>query len=464
MVRSSRSEVGQGMRRVLLGVLVGAVATSGALAVGARAVGAAAPSISSVVLSGSPSAPTFTVSGAGFGTQPAPNPASAPCVAGSGQGRDYGTSLWMKDVRPLLGTERPWTAGLADPSAGQLSCIGLKLRSWTDTKVAFSPGANYDNASFRLTEGDLVRVVVKGVTFSFPAHFAGGVPQLPTEDWCDARVNSCASVYMSWLGTKASINQTVTVRHLARSSYAAMLWNDGYTGIQNDGNAVSGAVGPTAVFSLGGAGVLIHSTAKATCEPGFDSNPGASCRVPLPGPILDGTAYRFVVSRSATTGWITGKVVTPAGVTVTIGKLMPSFGAPTTFGLLRNFVEYFGPDTATTAVPRSSVNFARGQTMASQRHGSWARAARWRTTGPSAGSSTSGARAAPECPIRRAFGSTCGDADGHGPDSVGEGLRSARSTRRAARLGHATGDRVDGGVVARPLAQDRFDVANGSAA
>ena len=120
--------------------------------------------------------------------------------------------------------------------------------------------------------------------------------------------------------------QPVTPTHLGRYTYAAMTFDGGYTGIQNDGNSVTHVVGPTAVFSLGGTGVQINSTTSATCEGGFDTGAGASCRIPLPGPIVDGTKYVYRVTRGSD-GWITGKVTLPSGTTLTIGKLMPGPGA-----------------------------------------------------------------------------------------------------------------------------------------
>ena len=56
--------------------------------------------------------------------------------------------------------------------------------------------------------------------------------------------------------------------------------------------------------------------------------------MPLPGPIVDGTTYRYVVSRSTSTGWVTGKVETPNGDEVTVGTVANhgSFGAVLAIG------------------------------------------------------------------------------------------------------------------------------------
>jgi hypothetical protein len=346
------------MRR-RLGMAGGLVALGAALAFGgAQPASAATVTISSVSVAGTPAAPTITVNGTNFGTAPAASPATAPC-GGTNQGLDYGSSLYLADSNAVLGSYNAWGAGRYDTVEGD--CIGLNLLSWTATKVTYSLGAFYDGSAYQLTQGDVITVGVKGKTLKTKVAYSPASPQLPAQTWCDPSQFSCASAYLDADHTEssASLVQPVTPTHLGRYTYAALTWNGGYTGIQNDGNSVSGVVGPTAVFSLGGTGVQISSATAATCQPGFDTGAGASCRIPLPSPITDGTKYVYKVTRAAN-GWITGKVTLPSGTTLTIGSLLPGPGAPASLSGVSNFLEYFGPAVASrTQVPASSVQFGK---------------------------------------------------------------------------------------------------------
>lgn len=319
------------------------------------------PTVSTVVLNGTPASPSFTLTGTGFGKNaPTARPADPPC--GSADGHDYGKALWVRDLHAVFGPQTVWTAGFSEPTG--LDCIGLVVDSWTKSSISFSLGSAYDNADYQLTEGDPLQLVVKGATLSFRAHYEGGPPQAPTETWCTPNPESsqvqCASAYIHWDGSLSSISQAVTVNHLGSTTYVATLWNGGYTGIQNDGNSVTHVVGPTAVFSLGGTGVKIakvHGEKNPNCEKGFDAGSGASCRIPLPHSIDDHTTYKYVVTRAAS-GWITGSVVLPGGQKLVIGRLKPGPAAPTDFESLTNFIEDFGPNVATIGqVPHSSIRF-----------------------------------------------------------------------------------------------------------
>jgi hypothetical protein len=342
-------------------VLISVATALGALTLAGPASAAVArPTIASVVFTGSPDAPVVTIHGSGFGAQPAASPSSGPCIDEPDQGFDYGNSIYLKSTKAALGWFKAWSAGRY--IAGQeLDCIGLRVSTWTANEISFSFGDYYDNFNFALSEGDPVVLSVGGRSLSTVVHYAGGPPQLPTESWCDPDEFTCASGYIHLGSTTGNLVQKVTARHLGGSSFAALAWDGGYIGIQNDGNSVSGQVGPTAVFSLGGTGVQISSTRgvqNANCETGFDTGAGASCRVALPSPIVDGTTYKYTVSR-ASTGWITGKVTTPAGVVVKIGTLRPGAGAGTTFTGVTDFIEYFGDAVAAvTDVPQSVVEFA----------------------------------------------------------------------------------------------------------
>ncbi len=324
---------------------------------------ATGPTIDSVVLGGTPASPSFTVTGSGFGAPPTADALGHPC--GSTTGYDYGpNALSLRDKKAVFGPQRKWEAGVSKLSG--YDCIGDVIQTWTDSTVVFSLGSAYDDVDYQLTEGDPLKIGVKGTKLTFTAHYSGGPPQAPTEAWCNPNPASyqaqCASAYIHWNGSLKSIHQPVTVNHLGSGTYIATLWNGGYTGIQNDGNSVSGVVGPTAVFSLGGDGVeigTVHGSPDPNCEMGFDAGSGASCRIPLPHPIDDGGTYKFLVSR-AKSGLTTGKVLLPTGEKITIGKLMPAPASPTDFGFLTNFVEDFGPNVASIdLVPHSSVEFGK---------------------------------------------------------------------------------------------------------
>jgi hypothetical protein len=89
------------------------------------------PKITSVVFTGTPAEPTVTVNGSSFGTVPPANPPEPlSCVPGD-TSFDYGTSLMFTD------STKGWTAGQTG------DCIGLRVISYTSTKVVLQFGADY---------------------------------------------------------------------------------------------------------------------------------------------------------------------------------------------------------------------------------------------------------------------------------------------------------------------------------
>jgi hypothetical protein len=116
-----------------------------------------APSISGVTLSGTPAAPTVTVTGSNFGSA-APTATPETCQAGD-TGNDYGFGgLELQDVTESWG-------------GGELGdCIGLLLTSWSSTKVVFTFGNEYANYG-PINAGDQIEVTVQGVTDTVPASF-----------------------------------------------------------------------------------------------------------------------------------------------------------------------------------------------------------------------------------------------------------------------------------------------------
>ena len=107
-----------------------------------------APTINSVVFSGSSASPAVTINGAGFGTEPTGQPANC-----STSGDDFDTNrLWLQD-----GTG--WTAGQFG------DCIGLIVGSWTNTSITYTFGSGYPTFG-TLNNGDSYSLAVQGAMTS----------------------------------------------------------------------------------------------------------------------------------------------------------------------------------------------------------------------------------------------------------------------------------------------------------
>jgi hypothetical protein len=113
------------------------------------------PAITSVTLSGNVSTPTVTLVGSGFGTKANLGPAGAACDSG----KTYGSNLFLAD------TTEGWTAGK------QGSCIGLIVSSYSNTKIVFTFGSDYNHVTVgsvvaHLAGGDSYTVSLLGGVFS----------------------------------------------------------------------------------------------------------------------------------------------------------------------------------------------------------------------------------------------------------------------------------------------------------
>ena len=168
-----------GLRRfrfALLTALVGLCLVGASTASVSRV---AAPSISSVVFTGSQAHPVITIHGRGLGSRPAPNPAYHPpalthrlCPVKPVQplaqyGWDYGTHVYLTDVSQHPG----WSAGRYRPALGELDCIGLLISKYTPTEIVFRLGAAYPTipgapAHYVLAAGDRFTVGVDGTGFT----------------------------------------------------------------------------------------------------------------------------------------------------------------------------------------------------------------------------------------------------------------------------------------------------------
>jgi hypothetical protein len=125
--------------------------------VGMTTAAGASSVVSGVTFSGSTSSPTITVSGSGFGTEPAATPDADGCYPNlSNQGDTFGTKFYF------IQDNLPWEAGYA--KKGHQSCIGINVSSWSSTNIVFSFGAAYglDNGQFVLANGNNFGLNVKG--------------------------------------------------------------------------------------------------------------------------------------------------------------------------------------------------------------------------------------------------------------------------------------------------------------
>jgi hypothetical protein len=268
-----------------------------------------------------------------------------------------------------------YTVSLRRGSCASLGSIVLSKPMRTSSAGKITATLSLTAAQARLAKLPMsIRVGTRCGTFAAPTPAPSPTPTpVPTptgtpipvalDTWCDTTLDSCASAYVNWSGSVPALDQTVDVAQLGRTSYAALAWNGGYIGVQNGGNSVSGQVGPTALFSLGGAGVTIRPLADGTtnpnCEGGFDTGSGASCRIHLTRPIQNGDRYVYRVTQ-LTGGWLHGEIVLPDGSVLWIADLKPGPAASASFASISNFIEYFGPKVLSSSnAPTSTVTFSR---------------------------------------------------------------------------------------------------------
>ena len=120
--------------------------------------------ITSVLVGGTPAAPTFIVHGKNLGAKPPPDPGVHPsghngCPTVSGDsGYDYGTSLYV--VVPA----RNWSGGRSVGS--ETDCIDLVVTRFDSREVAFHFGPFYaqHRAQFPLVDGDVLQATINGAT------------------------------------------------------------------------------------------------------------------------------------------------------------------------------------------------------------------------------------------------------------------------------------------------------------
>ncbi len=121
---------------------------------------AAGPKITKVSFAGDTAKPVVTITGHRFGSKPAAfSDNSTSCGQYTKNGADFGPSnLWFEDVGNFL-------AGQGTPPNG--SCIGIRLKSWSSTKVVMRFGSAYDSFDhWFITAGDSFVLSLKGVQAS----------------------------------------------------------------------------------------------------------------------------------------------------------------------------------------------------------------------------------------------------------------------------------------------------------
>ena len=96
----------------------------------------ASPGISTVTFNGSPTAPEITLTGTGFGSEPAPSN-----LATTGYtGYDYGNALYFCDNS---NDATPWCAWQNDGLGHGSDTIGLVVNTYTDTSIDYTLGSIY---------------------------------------------------------------------------------------------------------------------------------------------------------------------------------------------------------------------------------------------------------------------------------------------------------------------------------
>jgi hypothetical protein len=120
--------------RATLAASVLAVALTAVAAAGAST---SAYAITGVAFSGSPAAPTITITGSHFGTAPAgsSNEVTSCGDYGTENGDGFGNRLWFLD------DTNDWQAGFGTPP--NANCIGIKIVSWTSKKAVLQFGVAY---------------------------------------------------------------------------------------------------------------------------------------------------------------------------------------------------------------------------------------------------------------------------------------------------------------------------------
>ncbi len=116
------------------------------------------PTITGLAFSGTPSSPTITVSGSGFGTE-------SDLGSSSPAGCDWSGLIYAAPNIAL--SDNGWTAGESG------DCIGVNIVSYNDSSIVFTLGSGYNLAGYYgpLIDGDSISMTVEGTTFNGTVSF-----------------------------------------------------------------------------------------------------------------------------------------------------------------------------------------------------------------------------------------------------------------------------------------------------
>jgi hypothetical protein len=118
------------------------------------------PTITGVSLTGTPAAPTVTVTGSNFGSTP-PTATAETCQPGDTGNIYTGSGLVFQDLSGGWGAGQPG------------DCIGLSLTSWSSTQAVFSFGSQYANFG-PINAGDQIEATIQGASDTVTAAFTSG--------------------------------------------------------------------------------------------------------------------------------------------------------------------------------------------------------------------------------------------------------------------------------------------------
>jgi hypothetical protein len=126
--------------------------------------------ITSVAFGGSATAPTLTIRGSGFGSEPSASPSGPPyhylpgCtsqapIGNKNDGHDYGAqALWV-------GWNHVQAGAYVKGAGGYLDCVGLIIKKYSTTEIVVTPGCQYPYYA-KLTNGTSVTVTVSDHRFT----------------------------------------------------------------------------------------------------------------------------------------------------------------------------------------------------------------------------------------------------------------------------------------------------------
>jgi hypothetical protein len=124
----------------------------------------AAPTVANVTLTGTAAAPQVTITGSGFGTEPAPTNVASPGYTGD----DYGNTLYFCDTSS---NPRSFCAGQNNGLGNGADTIGLVIATYSGTQITYTLGSAYGSyyypmSIFEAQPGDQFSVTVAGATCS----------------------------------------------------------------------------------------------------------------------------------------------------------------------------------------------------------------------------------------------------------------------------------------------------------